>query len=364
MIKYLKSLADKFMKASPVKKALAVFLALVYLLALFSVIVKVNVVVVTPGTLNGTAYTKASEKPVGAVKIETDNKPGAIYTIGVYSHIRVTYFQHLISRLSRDIDVDDYNPGADLSKREEIIRGEIHREFAMQHALIVAYEEAAKVDESIHIEYDFKGLIVSAVFPGSKSNLEPRDFITHINGTKIAGISDFSTRLAGITGNTAFTLTILRQDKGEYAEKNVSAQKTLYDGDYKLGVELQEYYVIDKEKTTPKFTIAERMPSLGSSGGAMTALAIYNSLIEEDITDGKIICGTGTINVDGKVGAIGGIEQKIVTAQLYNVEVFFVDEYDYEAAKAKYDEIKADFQLISVAEFADIIAALRGDTDE
>lgn len=29
MIKYLKSLADKFMKASPVKKALAVFLALV-----------------------------------------------------------------------------------------------------------------------------------------------------------------------------------------------------------------------------------------------------------------------------------------------------------------------------------------------
>lgn len=367
MIKYLKSLADKFIYAQIWKKALTVALALLYLVALLSVIIKLDVVITTPGSFNTTAYTKGSETQAGVIKIDTENEPGKIYTIGVYSHIRVTLFQYLISRLSGDINVDDYDPGSDLSKKEEAIRGDIHREFAMQHALILAYTEAAKVDPTIHIAYEFKGLIVSAVLPGSKSNLEQRDLITHINDEEITSLDQFWTRIALIPGNTAFTLTVLRPNGTEYVEKRISAQKTPYNDAYVFDVEVYDYYVLDPDNTTPKYEIATSFPSRGSSGGAMTALAIYNALLSEDVTGGLRICGTGTINVQGVVGKIGGVEQKIVTAKLYGAEVFFVGVDDYEDAKKKYDEIKADFHLISVESFAQILTELerlRGESDE
>ena len=43
----------------------------------------------------------------------------------------------------------------------------------------------------------------------------------------------------------------------------------------------------------------------------MTALAIYNYLTEEDITHGKTIVGTGTIDINGNVGLIGGVKYKL-----------------------------------------------------
>ena len=52
----------------------------------------------------------------------------------------------------------------------------------------------------------------------------------------------------------------------------------------------------------------------GPSAGLMFALEIYNQLIDEDITKGFSIAGTGTISPDGKVGPIGGIDQKVVAA--------------------------------------------------
>jgi len=360
MIKYLKSLLNKFTQATLGKKIITMVLMIVYIAMLFSVAIKVNIEVVTPGTLNRTAYTLSDTQEVGVIKIETENKSGNIYTVGVYSHLRVSLFQYLISNFSKHISQKAYNPKLDLSNKEEIIRGEIHRDFSLIHALIVAYEEASKVNDTIHIEYEFKGLIVSAVLSYSKSGLVPGDYITHINGVKIENLNDFQNKLAAIYHDKAFTLTIIRNNE----TKTISAQKVLHDEKYKLGFEASEYYIIDREKTTPQFKISEKMPSLGSSGGAMTALAIYNALLNEDITKNKRITGTGTINISGEVGNIGGVQQKIVTATMYNVEIFFVDSIDYNEAKTKYDEIHAGFQLIPVATFADIIQALRGEGHE
>ena len=48
----------------------------------------------------------------------------------------------------------------------------------------------------------------------------------------------------------------------------------------------------------------------GPSAGLMFTLEIYNQLVEEDLTKGREIAGTGTINEKGEVGPIGGINQK------------------------------------------------------
>ena len=44
------------------------------------------------------------------------------------------------------------------------------------------------------------------------------------------------------------------------------------------------------------------------------ALMIYNALTEQDLTNGKKIVGTGTIERDGSVGVIGGVKYKIMGA--------------------------------------------------
>ena len=53
----------------------------------------------------------------------------------------------------------------------------------------------------------------------------------------------------------------------------------------------------------------------GPSAGSMFALGIVDSLTPGDLTGGKDIAGTGTIAIDGQVGAIGGIRQKMAGAQ-------------------------------------------------
>lgn len=49
----------------------------------------------------------------------------------------------------------------------------------------------------------------------------------------------------------------------------------------------------------------------GPSAGMVFALGIIDRLTPGDMTGGNSIAGTGTLSYDGKVGAIGGIEQKM-----------------------------------------------------
>lgn len=60
----------------------------------------------------------------------------------------------------------------------------------------------------------------------------------------------------------------------------------------------------------------------GPSAGLMFALGIIDKLEPADLTGGKIIAGTGTIDDEGNVGPIGGIPQKLVGAKDARATVF------------------------------------------
>ncbi|GIG85879.1 hypothetical protein Pen02_08150 [Plantactinospora endophytica] len=62
----------------------------------------------------------------------------------------------------------------------------------------------------------------------------------------------------------------------------------------------------------------------GPSAGLMFALGIIDKVRSEDLTGGKIIAGTGTINDLGEVGPIGGIPQKLVGAKNAGAKYFLV----------------------------------------
>lgn len=93
----------------------------------------------------------------------------------------------------------------------------------------------------------------------------------------------------------------------------------------------------------------------GPSAGLMFALGIVERLTPEDITGGRHIAGTGSIEDDGRVGKIGGIQMKILGARKSGATVFMVPaENCREAAANPPDGI----QLVKVDTLATAVAAL------
>ena len=93
----------------------------------------------------------------------------------------------------------------------------------------------------------------------------------------------------------------------------------------------------------------------GPSAGLMFTLEIIDALTDEDITKGRRIAGTGTINSDGEVGAIGGIRQKTYGAIDAGAEYILVPSGNYEDAL---DAAGDDIVVVEVATIQDAMTFL------
>ncbi len=363
MIPFLKDFFGGFKNRSLFVKILTVFLTAFYGTALCLTFIKVDYIVSTPGTINNTVQTGNENKANAALTIDTEYDSGDIFTIGIYNHYRVSLFQYLIAKLSNDVQIDPYDPLTDLSEEDDYQRGVIMKEISITNALIVAYEAAQLKDPTILFSKEFEGIKVSWVSGQSNTNLKVGDIITQINGTLITDLAHFLSLRDAILEDAVFSLNVVREE----TEIILSARKTAYPDDegltvFRLGIEALPYYQITD--AFPGYELSNDLNSIGGSGGAMLALSIYNSLLPDDITGGKTIAGTGTIAVDGTVGDIGGVSQKIATAALYGVSYFFVNPEDYDEALAKYQTISPNFELVRVTAFSEIIAYLEGEINE
>ena len=120
----------------------------------------------------------------------------------------------------------------------------------------------------------------------------------------------------------------------------------------RIGVSIQPDFVFP-------FKIRIRLPDSvgGPSAGMMFALSIYDVLTPGSLTGGKTIAGSGEISPDGKVGAIGGIGQKLPAAQRDGAKLFLVAADNCaEAVHSHYDADK--MRLVKVSTLADAIKDL------
>lgn len=60
----------------------------------------------------------------------------------------------------------------------------------------------------------------------------------------------------------------------------------------------------------------------GPSGGLVFGIGIVEKLTPDDLVAGRTIAGTGTIDSAGNIGAIGGIDEKIIAAKRAGASVF------------------------------------------
>ena len=112
------------------------------------------------------------------------------------------------------------------------------------------------------------------------------------------------------------------------------------------------------------FTIDIKLADVGGpSAGLMFSLGIYDKLTPGSLTGGKFVAGTGTIDDNGKVGPIGGIEMKTVGARDKGAQ-FFLTPSENCAAAAK--DTPSGLRLVKVDTIADALGALKdirsGDT--
>lgn len=125
-----------------------------------------------------------------------------------------------------------------------------------------------------------------------------------------------------------------------------------------VGILLQ--YVREFE-TDPKVEIQFHRNESGPSGGLITTLEIYNQLTKKDLTKGYTIAGTGTIEADGSIGQIGGIEHKILGAVSAKADIFISPGgNNYEQAKAYIKEKNLKIKLIKVDTIQEAIEKLEG----
>ena len=93
----------------------------------------------------------------------------------------------------------------------------------------------------------------------------------------------------------------------------------------------------------------------GPSAGLMMALNVYNNLIPQDITNSMVVAGTGTIEIDGSVGPVGGIKQKIIAAKRAGAELILVPVANFEEAKPFETD---DTAIIAVESFDDALSVI------
>jgi PDZ domain-containing protein len=179
----------------------------------------------------------------------------------------------------------------------------------------------------------------------AESVLELGDMIIAVNGVTIAKVDDIRQVTEGMSVGDVLTMTVIRED----VEVDVNVE--LAEREDEPGVAM--IGVILGELTGPPFPLSIQAGDVGGpSAGMMHTLAIIDTLTEGELTKGHVIAGTGTIKVDGTVGNIGGIRQKVVGAEAAGAEYILVPQGNYDSA------LTAERTIIEIVPIATIDDAI------
>ena len=241
----------------------------------------------------------------------------------------------------REITNDDENIDELLEKEK------LYMTSSLDNATILAYKKANK---EINITKTINNVIY--IDEASKTNIKMFDQIIKVDGKDIKDINELKKIVNEHKKGDLLNVEVLRNGKHKFCEAEVFE----INGNLKIGIAFLTTY---EYETDPKIKIKTKNSESGSSGGLMLSLAIYNSLVSEDITNNRKIVGTGTIDINGNVGEIDGVKYKMLGAKKNKADVFLCPYENYEEAinvKNKYD---IDMEVIGVKTFDEALAYLK-----
>lgn len=281
--------------------------------------------------------------------IEDSHSSKGSFHMAYVSEYSATVPIYLLALLKDDWDITKKGEvvASNETEEESMIRNKYLLEEANQDAVVNAFTYANKsyeiTEEKLYITY---------IDEKADTQLKINDQILKVDGKKVDSKENLQTYLQAKEAGSVAVFEVLRNEKKE----TVTGKMFRVDGTIKIGIMITSQRTL---KTDPKITFEFKESESGPSGGLMMSLAIYNQLIEEDITKGRKIAGTGTIDAQGNVGQIGGIEYKIMGAEKENADIFFAPSgKNYQDAKKIAEERDYHVKVIEIKTFDDALRAL------
>jgi Lon-like protease len=191
------------------------------------------------------------------------------------------------------------------------------------------------------------GALVEATVPTcpADGHLFPGDIITEIDGHPIANRGQASRAIESAAPGERLEFEVIVDGETEHA--SFTREPCGSNGERLVGVSLMNAFPFDVAISSGEIG--------GPSAGLMWALGLYELLTPEDLTRGRTIAGTGTIDGAGRVGPIGGIADKVIAARKSGASIFLAPARNM----AELDGIDTgDMRVISVRSFDQAVRAL------
>lgn len=247
----------------------------------------------------------------------------------------------------RDIVRRDRVIPSDQSQQEYFEAQRLQFERSFETAVAVGLQAAGE-DISVRTA----PLVVRTLDGGpSDGTLESGDIVLEFQGQEVLSAEDLVALARDTEDGDVVTLTVERGS--DTLDLEVTVGQVAGMDRPGLGVLIE---TIANDVVLP-FPVKLTETSIGGpSAGMMIALTVYDLLSEEDLAAGRLIAGTGTIDGEGRVGPIGGIQEKVVAAADSGADIMLVPAMQEVEAR----EVLPDgLTLIPVATLDEAIAALR-----
>lgn len=284
------------------------------------------------------------------VEIENGYASRGSYNLCYVSELQATLPGYLLAKILPSWDIvpmEDLALNKEETEEDLMIRDQIYLNDANMNAIYLAYQKAGKEFKVT----DVKNYVIY-LDTYSKTDLKIGDDIRKVEGKEITNLSDLQTIVQEKNVGNILTFEVIRDGKNVTCTGEIIKQEN----NQLLGVALQTSYIYE---TDPEIELHFSENETGPSGGLMLTLAIYDQLVPEDITKGRKIAGTGTIDYEGKAGPIGGVKYKLAGAVSDGADIFIVPNGEnYEEAKKLQQEKNYDIEIIGVDTFEDTLEKL------
>jgi Lon-like protease len=194
--------------------------------------------------------------------------------------------------------------------------------------------------------------VVDPSSPAHAAGLAPGMVVTHVDGIRVDSLAALRKLLASHKAGDAVTLGVLdgsrKRTIATRLTKNAAepgrALLGIAGGDVAPNVKLPIPVKIDTGNLG------------GPSAGLAFSLEIYDSLTGRKLSRGRRVAVTGTIDQNGKVGLVGGIQGKTLGARGAGFDLMLVPMAEVGTAR---EHAGSHLRIVGVRTFADALRALR-----
>lgn len=220
----------------------------------------------------------------------------------------------------------------------------------MEESQLVAAAAALEL-MGYEVPREFAGVRIEDVLRGAPAAgvLRPGDVIVEADGKPVRVTDDLTAEIRDRGVGQEVSLRVERD--GEPVELTVRTVGRPEDPDEPIiGVSITNVPEV-------RLPLAVEIDSLGIGGpsaGLMFAVGIVDLIDQRDLTRDRVVAGTGTIALDGKVEPVGGIRQKVESARRAGATMFLVPAEELGEACA----VAGDLVVAAVANLRDAVDVL------